>query len=60
MAYISKPPNVAYFGGEATSRWYGEGVNYDYDTGRSVNGEEVEDFTSMLWSSTTSICIAIS
>ena len=22
MAYIQKPPNVGYFGGEATARWY--------------------------------------
>lgn len=59
IAYIQKPPNVGYFGGEATARWYSQETNYDYESGKSTNGENVDDFTTMVWRETTSVCIAI-
>lgn len=34
-------------------------MDYDYEAGKSRSGRNVDEFRTILWRSTTSICIAI-
>jgi pathogenesis-related protein 1 len=39
----------------AVDAWYDEVSNYNYNTGTSINGNEIGHFTQVVWKDTTAI-----